>query len=157
MDNMQHMQHFTRGLKVHTRMLLNVSVGGTMRTKNEDEQKELIEKICQNEHHSQSERGVKNEGQEKGVLELDTNKTLLAQLEVLTKRLVGATIMPTNVNQVQAPLCNFYRDKGMLMATTYQKVTQKKHNMHPIFEEVNLIKCNNLRSLLHQNKLWPSL
>ena len=44
----------------------------------------------------------------KGVLELDTHTTLLSQLEVLTKQLDGATIIPENVIQVQAFLCMFY-------------------------------------------------
>lgn len=58
MDNMEQMKNFTRGLKVHTRMFLEALGGGTMRTKNEDEVKELIERMCHNEYHSQSKRGV---------------------------------------------------------------------------------------------------
>lgn len=42
-------------------MFLDVSVGGTIRTKNENQVKELIEKMFQNEYSSQSERGVKIE------------------------------------------------------------------------------------------------
>lgn len=33
-------------------MLFNASAGGTMRTKNEEKVKELVEKMCQNEDHS---------------------------------------------------------------------------------------------------------
>lgn len=54
-----YMQHFTRGLKVHIIMVLDVSVEGTMWIKNLDEMKELIERTCQNEYHFQSEMGVK--------------------------------------------------------------------------------------------------
>lgn len=45
---------------------------------------------------------MKNEENKKGVLELDTNTTLLAQLDVLTKHLARDTFVSANVSQVQA-------------------------------------------------------
>lgn len=68
MDNMEQMQHFTRVLKVQTRMLLDASAGGTIRNKSEYEVSELIENMCQNEYHTQSERSPRN----KCMMELDT-------------------------------------------------------------------------------------
>lgn len=41
------------------------------------------------------------------MLELDTNVALLAEVDVLTNQLVGATIVPSNVRQVQALRYNF--------------------------------------------------
>ena len=51
--------------------------------------KEIVEKVCLNEYRSKSERGVKIEmtGALKGVLTLDTHISLLAQIELLNKRL----------------------------------------------------------------------
>lgn len=51
---------------------------------------------------------VKKEDKKKGVLVLDTNTTLLVQLEALTKQLVRATIILVNVNLVQMLHYNFY-------------------------------------------------
>lgn len=34
MDNMEKIQHFTQGLKVYTKILLDASVGSTMKMKN---------------------------------------------------------------------------------------------------------------------------
>lgn len=58
-------------------MILDASIKGTMRIKNEDKVKYLIERMCQNKYCSQSKKGVKKEEKKKGVLELDTNITLL--------------------------------------------------------------------------------
>lgn len=51
---------------------------------------------------------MKNEENKKGVLELDANTTLLAQLDVLTKHLARDTFVYANVSQVQALQCDFY-------------------------------------------------
>lgn len=48
----EQMKHFTRGLKSQTRMLLDASTRGTIKIIAEDEVKELIKKMCQNEHHT---------------------------------------------------------------------------------------------------------
>lgn len=89
MSSVEQMQHFTRGLKSQERMILDASYGDTIKIKNEDEVKELIEKMFQNEYCSQTESGVKP----KGVLKLDTNMVVLAKLKVTTEQLVGATIV----------------------------------------------------------------
>lgn len=39
MSSLEHMTYFIRGLKAQARVLLDFSVGGTVRTKNEDEVK----------------------------------------------------------------------------------------------------------------------
>lgn len=61
-------------------MLLDASWDGTLRNKNEVEVKILIENMCQNEYSS-SDRIVKP----KGVLTVDLNTTILAQLEFISK------------------------------------------------------------------------
>lgn len=45
-------------------------------------------------------RDVKKVGKKEGMLELDIHTTLLAQLEALTKELVGAPFIPVNVSLV---------------------------------------------------------
>lgn len=75
-------------------MLLDTLVGCTIKTKNEDEWKALIEKMFHNEYRSQSETGVKPNG----VLELYANNVVLDKLEVNTKQIVGATIIPANLS-----------------------------------------------------------
>lgn len=72
--------HIYRGFKAPTRMLLDASWDGTLRNKNEVEVKILIENMCQNEYSS-SDRIVKP----KGVLTVDLNTTILAQLEFISK------------------------------------------------------------------------
>lgn len=62
---------------------MDASTGGTIRTLNEDQVKELIGKICQNEYHSQYERGIKpiaSTGTPKEVLTLENHVVLLDQL-----------------------------------------------------------------------------
>ncbi|XP_050890743.1 uncharacterized protein LOC127096179 [Lathyrus oleraceus] len=93
---MKHMQHFTRGLKAQTRMLLDASAG-TIKTKNEDELKELTERMCQNVYRSINDRTTKT----KGVLGLDSNTTVLTQLEVISTQLAAIATIPANVNQIQ--------------------------------------------------------
>lgn len=70
---MEHMTPFISGIKTPTRMLLDASSRGTLRTKNEYEVKTLIKNMCQNESRL-SDRGVK----QKGVLTVDLKSTLLA-------------------------------------------------------------------------------
>lgn len=59
-------------------MLMDASGEGTIRTKNQDEVKQLIDKMRQNEYRSQIESGVKTKENKMGVLELDARTTLLA-------------------------------------------------------------------------------
>lgn len=88
-------------------MLLYTSVGGIIRTKNEEYVHDLIERMCHNEHLSTSERDAKR----KGVLELDSNTTVLAQIEMILKQLARVAIIPANFSQVQTIWCDFCRQR----------------------------------------------
>ncbi|MCI63376.1 hypothetical protein A2U01_0084633, partial [Trifolium medium] len=70
---------------MQSRMLIDASAGGTIRNKNEDEVRALVENMCMNEYRSKSERDPKK----RGVLKVDTNTTLLAQIEILNKKLAA--------------------------------------------------------------------
>lgn len=52
MNKMEQMQHFIRGLKFQIWIILDVSIVGIVRIKNEDEVREVIERMCLNEYHS---------------------------------------------------------------------------------------------------------
>ncbi|CAJ2666075.1 unnamed protein product [Trifolium pratense] len=56
LDNMEQMQIFIRGLRMQSRMLIDASAGGTIRNKNEDEVRQLVENMCMNEYRSKSDR-----------------------------------------------------------------------------------------------------
>lgn len=73
MDNIEQMQHFTRGLRGQNRFLIDATTGGTIRNKNEDEVKKLVDNMCQTEYHTNDKAPTK-----KGMIELDTPTTLLA-------------------------------------------------------------------------------
>ncbi|GAU45603.1 hypothetical protein TSUD_285720 [Trifolium subterraneum] len=53
------MQHFTQGLRAHTRMLLDASTGGSLKNKDESEAKVLVEAMAQNEYRVQNDKGAK--------------------------------------------------------------------------------------------------
>lgn len=46
-------------------------------------------------------------GTPKGMLPLDTHTALLAQIELLSKKLVQSSLGKANASQVQAPKCDF--------------------------------------------------
>lgn len=76
----------------------------------EPQVKDLIEKICLNEYRSKSERSIKIEimGTPKGMLVKDTHIALLAQIDLLNKKLAESNLGKANVSQVQAHRCDFY-------------------------------------------------
>lgn len=74
-------------------MFIDASIGVSLKEKGDDEVKTLITNICQNEYHS-SERVVKG----KGVLEVDIQTVLLAQMEDLTKELDRSQLTQSNVS-----------------------------------------------------------
>lgn len=64
---------------------------------------------CLNEYRSNSERGVKVEMTRtlKGVLTLDTHIVLLAQIELLNKRLAESNLNQVNISHVKTLKCDF--------------------------------------------------
>ncbi|KAK2436917.1 hypothetical protein QL285_021877 [Trifolium repens] len=103
LDNMEQMQIFIRGLRMQSRMLIDASAGGTIKNKNEDEVRQLVENMCLNEYRSKSERDPKK----KGMIEVSTHTALLAQIELLNKQLAAKSISEPNVSQVQDVRCDF--------------------------------------------------
>ncbi|GAU52017.1 hypothetical protein TSUD_418330, partial [Trifolium subterraneum] len=83
-DELQQMQYFTQGLRPQTRMLLDASAGGSLKNKDEVEAKELVETMAQNEYRAQNDRGAKKKA---GILELDTNNVILAQMKLMSKEM----------------------------------------------------------------------
>lgn len=71
--------------------------------------KDPIEKMFLNKYHPKSERSVKIEtiGTPKGMLAIDTHSALLAQIELLNKKLAESSLSKANVGQVQTLRCDF--------------------------------------------------
>ncbi|PNX78398.1 hypothetical protein L195_g034376 [Trifolium pratense] len=61
-DAMEQMQIFTGGMKMQHRMLRDASTGGSIKNKTDEEVKELIEQMCQNEYNTNNERSIKTAG-----------------------------------------------------------------------------------------------
>lgn len=108
MNNMDQMQNFIKGLKSQTRKLLDASARGTIRQMNEPQVKDLIKKMCMNEYRAKSKISVKFEmvGTPKGMLTVNTQTALLAQIELLNKQLVEGFLNRGNVSQIQALMCD---------------------------------------------------
>ncbi|MCI22229.1 hypothetical protein A2U01_0043405, partial [Trifolium medium] len=100
-DALAQMQYFTQGLRPQTRMLLDASTGGSMKTKNEIEAKDLIETMAHNEYRAQNDRGAKKKS---GVLELETQDAVLAQTKLIKFK---RKPQQTQANQVQELRCDF--------------------------------------------------
>lgn len=79
---------------------------------NEPQIKDLIENMCLNEYCLKGERSVKIEivGTPKGMLVVDNHTALLAQIELLNKKLAESDLSKANVSQVQALRCNLCGD-----------------------------------------------
>jgi hypothetical protein len=97
-DDLNQMQMFTQGLRAQTRMLLDASAGGSLKTKDENEAKELVEAIAQNEYRVQNDRGAKKKA---GMVELDTQTALLAQTKLMTTQMESLVKHSTNSSTAQ--------------------------------------------------------
>ncbi|MCI21853.1 hypothetical protein A2U01_0043024, partial [Trifolium medium] len=107
------MQHFTQGLRAQARMLLDASAGGSLKNKNENEAKDLVETMAQNEYRAHNDRSAKKKA---GMLELDTQTTLLAQsklmntqMESLLKQFTNSSTAQAQVKAAQELECDFCR------------------------------------------------
>jgi hypothetical protein len=110
-DELQQMQYFTQGLRPQTRMLLDASAGGSLKNKDEVEAKELVETMAQNEYRAQNDRGAKKKA---GILELDTNNAILAQMKLMSKEMeelkkASSRGSQASVNQFEEVKCDFCR------------------------------------------------
>ncbi|GAU10559.1 hypothetical protein TSUD_420910, partial [Trifolium subterraneum] len=110
-DELQQMQYFTQGLRPQTSMLLDASAGGSLKNKDEVEAKELVETMAQNEYRAQNDRGAKKKA---GILELDTNNAILAQMKLMSKEMeelkkASSRGSQASVNQFEEVKCDFCR------------------------------------------------
>ncbi|GAU41074.1 hypothetical protein TSUD_284440 [Trifolium subterraneum] len=110
-DELQQMQYFNQGLRPQTRLLLDTSAGGSLKNKDEVEAKELVETMAQNEYRAQNDRGAKKKA---GILELDTNNAILAQMKLMSKEMeelkkASSRGSQAHVNQFEEVKCDFCR------------------------------------------------
>ncbi|GAU43251.1 hypothetical protein TSUD_133950 [Trifolium subterraneum] len=92
-------------------MLLDASAGGSLKNKDEVEAKELVETMAQNEYRAQNDRGAKKKV---GILELDTNNAILAQMKLMSKEMeelkkASSRGSQAHVNQFEEVKCDFCR------------------------------------------------
>ncbi|CAJ2646353.1 unnamed protein product [Trifolium pratense] len=111
-DNLAQMQYFTQGLRAQTRMLLDVSAGGSINNKVANEAKELVEAMAQNEYRALNEKGAKNKV---STMELDTQRALLANFKLMnihmetfikhltTNKLIHVQVQQVSISQAQLP------------------------------------------------------
>ncbi|GAU32930.1 hypothetical protein TSUD_152910 [Trifolium subterraneum] len=111
LDSHAQMQHFTQGLRAQTRMWLDASTGGSLKNKDESEARELVEAMAQNEYRVQNDRGAKKKA---GMLELDTQTTILAQSQLMKNQMAAmlkhfttTPAPPMQAKVVQDVKCNF--------------------------------------------------
>ncbi|GAU38875.1 hypothetical protein TSUD_67380 [Trifolium subterraneum] len=84
---------------------------GSLKNKDEVEAKELVETMAQNEYRAQNDRGAKKKA---GILELDTNNAILAQMKLMSKEMeelkkASSRGSQASVNQFEEVKCDFCR------------------------------------------------
>ncbi|KHN08868.1 hypothetical protein glysoja_043462, partial [Glycine soja] len=87
-DDVAQLHIFYSGLKPQTKIILDVSVGGTMMSKSPEEAIVIIDSIAANDSQSHHERAPI---QRKGIMELDTQNAILAQNKLLTEQIEALT------------------------------------------------------------------
>lgn len=83
-DYLTQMQTFCQGLRPQTKLMLNASASGTMYTKIENEAIGFIENMMKNDSLIHHDRGTPHK-KIKGMFEIDSPSTLLAQNKILTQ------------------------------------------------------------------------
>jgi len=75
---------FVAGLKSYSKLMLDASVGGSIKWKTPEEAYELIKNIATNDDEAYTEKA---HSQKKGILELQSQDSLLAQNKIMTQQL----------------------------------------------------------------------
>jgi hypothetical protein len=83
---MEQMQIFVAGMKMHHKMILDASAGGSIKNKTEAATRELVEQMCQNEYNMNQDRVAKSGGK----FEVDREIALKVEIELLKKQLSEA-------------------------------------------------------------------
>jgi hypothetical protein len=86
---MEQMQLFTTGMKMQHRMILDASVGGSIKVKTYAETKDLVEQMCQNEYNMSHDRNEKTPG-------------------IITRRQTGALVRMQSGATCDFPLHHFF-------------------------------------------------
>ncbi|MCI28152.1 hypothetical protein A2U01_0049352, partial [Trifolium medium] len=86
-------------------MHLDASAGGSIKLKTDEEVKELIEQMCQNEYNMNNERSTRTPG----VLQLDKETAYLKDIDVLKLKLAEKAAMEAKVKAVKE-VCDFCQE-----------------------------------------------
>ncbi|MCI24882.1 retrotransposon gag protein, partial [Trifolium medium] len=102
---MEQMHIFTGGMKIQHRMHLDASTGWSIKLKTDEEVKELIEQMCQNEYNMNNERSTRTPG----VLQLDKETACLKEIDVLKLKLAEKAAMEAKVKSAKE-VCDFCQE-----------------------------------------------
>ncbi|GAU24177.1 hypothetical protein TSUD_84120 [Trifolium subterraneum] len=104
-DVMEHMQIFTGCMKIQHMMHLDASAGGSIKMKTEEEARQLIEQMCQNEYNMNNERYTKTVGK----LDLDKETGDEVENELLKRKLYEKASLEVSASKVQE-VCDFCQE-----------------------------------------------
>ncbi|KAK2356639.1 hypothetical protein QL285_093967 [Trifolium repens] len=101
---MEQMQLFTAGMKMQHHMILDASVGGSIKVKTYVETKDLVEQMCQNEYNMSNDRNEKTPG----ILKVDQEIAYKVEIELLKRQLAEKekAVKEDSVKQVEG-VCDF--------------------------------------------------
>ncbi|MCH81430.1 hypothetical protein A2U01_0002217 [Trifolium medium] len=85
-SDMEQMQIFVAGMKMHHKMILDASTGGSIKNKTQAATKELVEQMCQNEYNMSQDKVTKSGGK----FEVNREIALKVEIELLKKQLSEA-------------------------------------------------------------------
>jgi len=88
LENIEQLTIFHNGLRPDTKMILDAAVGGTMMDVDVEQATRIIDALASTDYQAQHVRQVV---QKKGVLDLSTSDTLLAQNKILTQQMEAIT------------------------------------------------------------------
>ena len=118
-DDATQLHIFYSGLKPQTKMILDASVEGTMMSKSPKEAIVIIDSMIANDYQSHHDRAPT---QRKGIMELDTQSTILAQKKLLTQQIKALT-----------------KQIDQLPQQYHQGGPQKKHHAHQVQQ---ILRCD---------------
>jgi alpha-D-ribose 1-methylphosphonate 5-triphosphate synthase subunit PhnI len=91
------MRLFTAGMKMQHRMILDVSIGGSIKIKTHEENKDLVEQMCQNEYNMSHDRNDKTAG----IIKVDKEVAYKVEIELLRRQLAEKETKEASVKQAE--------------------------------------------------------
>jgi uncharacterized membrane protein YheB (UPF0754 family) len=96
------MQLFTAGMKMQHPMILDALTGGSIKIKTQEETKDLVEQMCQNEYNMSHDRNEKTVG----VIKVDKEVAYKVEIELLKRQLAEKEAKEASAKRVER-VCDF--------------------------------------------------